>query len=187
MRVLVAFLFFLAQPFWETKPPEKWTDREIETVLSASPWVETVGPEPSVRVYLATAAPIEQAEAERRIRAKKPGAMLDPDYLDYLLENREQAFVLAIPYGNLGGLGNAEENKRMELDTEMKIGRKTYKILGHFPPTTADPVLRLIFPRAVKPTDKTVLFTLYVPGVAFPERDVSFNVKDLMFRGKLEM
>ena len=187
MHALVALLFFLAQPFWETRPPEKWTDREIETMLHASPWGEIVGSDPAVHVYLATAAPIEQAEAEQRIRAKRPGPMLDPDYLDYLRENREESFVLAIPYDSLGGMGKAEENKRMELDTEMKVGRKSYPILGHFPPTTTDPVLRLIFPRVVKTTDKMVEFKLYVPGVTFPERDVVFYTKDLMFHGKLEM
>jgi hypothetical protein len=69
----------------------------------------------------------------------------------------------------------------------MKIGKKSYRILGHFPPTDTDPVLRLVFPREVKPTDKTVTFKLYVPGLPFPERDASFYVKDLMFQGKLEM
>jgi len=28
---------------------------------------------------------------------------------------------------------------------------------------------------------------LYLPGLNFPERDVEFRVKDLMFQGKLEM
>ena len=48
-------------------------------------------------------------------------------------------------------------------------------------------VLRLIFPRAVKPTDKTVVFRLYLGGLKFPEREVEFRVKDLTYQGKLEM
>jgi hypothetical protein len=187
MHAFVALLFFLAQPFWEARPPEKWTDREVATMLEASPWVLTTGPEPSIHVYLATAAPIEQAESESRARSKKPIPMLDPDYLDYIRENREQVFILAIPYHKLADAGRAEENKRMETDTEMKVGRKTYKILGHFPPTETDPVLRLVFPRAVKPSDKSVDFDLYIPGVSFPERTVTFYVKDLLYHGKLEM
>jgi hypothetical protein len=46
-------------------------------------------------------------------------------------------------------------------------------------------VLRLIFPRKVEASDKTVLFGLYVPGIAFPEREVEFKVKDLFYQGKL--
>jgi hypothetical protein len=69
----------------------------------------------------------------------------------------------------------------------MVIGRKTYHFTGHFPPTPSDPVLRLIFDREVKETDKAVGFRLYLPGLNFPEREVEFRVKDLMFQGKLEM
>lgn len=187
MHAFVALLFFLANPFWESRPPEKWTDREVETMLHASPWVEVVGPDPAVQVSFATAAPVEQAESEWRTRSKKPMPMLDPDYLDYVRENRETAFVLAISYDKLANSGKAEENQRMEQDSTMTIGRKDYKLLGYFPPTTTDPVLRLIFPRAVKPSDKIVEFRLYVPGAPFPEREISFRVKDLVYRGKLEM
>jgi len=187
MPAVVALLFFLSQPFWETKPPEQWTDREIETVLHTSPWAQTADPEPALLVYFATAAPIEEAEAELRARATKPMPQPDPDYVDYLRDNRENVFVLCIPYRTLAGVGNAEEDRRLETESRMKIGKKTYQILGHFPPTPSDPVLRLVFPREVKTTDKMVEFQLYVPGVPFPERDVSFYVKDLMFHSKLEM
>ncbi|MDR3698106.1 MAG: hypothetical protein P4L56_00640 [Candidatus Sulfopaludibacter sp.] len=187
MHAVIALFFFLSQPFWQSKPPEKWTDREIDTVLHTSPWVQTAGPEPAVLVYFATAAPIEEAEAELRVRSTKPTPMLDPDYLDYVRENRDNAFILAIPYSKLTGLGDAEEDRRMQRESRMKIGKKTYQILGHFPPTPTDPVLRLVFPRAVKTTDKMVEFELYIPGVAFPERDASFFVKDLLFHDKVEM
>jgi hypothetical protein len=187
MHAVIALFFFLAQPFWETKPPEKWTDREIDTVLHSSPWVEAAGPEPAVLVYFATAAPIEEAEAQLRARASQPAPMLDPDYLDYVRDNRDHAFILGIPFSKLNGLGNAGENKRMQTESRMKVGKKTYQILGHFPPTPTDPVLRLVFPREVKSTDKTVEFQLYIPGVPFPERDVLFYVKDLVFHDKVEM
>jgi len=42
--------------------------------------------------------------------------------------------------------------------------------------------LRLIFPRAVKATDKTVLFRLYLGGLNFPEREAEFRVKDLTYQ-----
>jgi hypothetical protein len=69
----------------------------------------------------------------------------------------------------------------------MLAGRKTWQLVGHFPPSPSDPVLRLVFPREVQPTDKSVLFRLYLPGISFPEREVEFRTKDLMYHGKLEM
>ena len=69
----------------------------------------------------------------------------------------------------------------------MITGRKTWQLAGHFPPNQSDPVLRLVFPREVQPTGKSVLFRLYLPGVAFPEREVEFRIRDLMYHGKLEM
>jgi hypothetical protein len=187
MRFLLAALFFLAPPFWETKPPERWTAREIDAVRNDSPWAQSVGPDPKVLVYLATAGPIEDAEAEARLRTRNPLAEPDPDYLDYLRENGDQHFVLAIPEVTLAGLAQPGEERLMEEQTQMAIGRKTYKIIGHFPPTEADPVLRLVFPREAQPTDKSVIFRLYLPGVPFPSRETEFRIKDLMYHGKLAM
>jgi hypothetical protein len=187
MRLLLVALFFLGQPFWETKPPERWNDREIDTVLHDSSWAQTVGPEPTALVYLATAGPIEDGEREARLRTRNPLPEPDPDYLDYLRENRQKQFVLAIPQVTLRGLNKPGEEKAMEEQTVMLIGGKSYKIVGHFPPTEADPVLRLVFPREAQATDKNVLFRLYLPGMPFPNREVEFPVKSLLYHGKLAM
>jgi hypothetical protein len=185
-HALVALLFFLAQPFWETKPPEKWSDEEIDTVRHASPWVQATGRDPDFLVYLATAAPIEEAEAELRLRTKHPLDEPDPDYIDFLRLNRDKVIVLAIPW-NLNRFGNEAEQKRMEDESVMAIGRKKYPLVGHFPPSRLDPVLRLVFPREVKPTDKSVQFQFYLPGVSFPQREHEFRIKDLMYHEKLEI
>ena len=187
MRVLAVVLFFLAAPFWEAKPPERWSDREIDSLRNDSPWAQSVGPDPKVLVYLATAAPIEDAEEEARLRTKNPLADPDPDYLDYLRENRDKEFVLAVPDVTLRGLAQPGEEKAMEERTEMVIGRKSFKIVGHFPPTENDPVLRLVFPREAASSDKSVVFHLYLPGLPFPARDVEFRVKELTYHGKLAM
>ena len=154
MHTLLPLFFFLAQPFWETKAPEAWSIAEIEAIRTASPWAQRTDEAPVAVVYLATAAPIEHAEAELRLRLKKnPNPMLepDPDYVEFLSTHRADTFVLAVTYPTLAGLGDARESKRMEEESVMLIGKKSYGILGHFPPTPSDPVLRLIFPRAVKP------------------------------------
>ena len=188
MLAALGLLFLLSHPFWETKPADRWTDREIDTVLHASPWSEPVGPEPEMLIYLATAAPIEEAEGELRLRSKHPLTEPDPDYADYLRQNRAESLVLGVRWNPQTGFGTEPERKRMENECEMVIGKKTYKILGHFPPTTADPVLRLVFPRReLKLADKSVVFRLFLPGIAFPEREAQFWVKDLMYHGKLEM
>ena len=190
MHALLPLFFFLIQPFWEAKPPERWTDAEIQSLRTDSPWAQRSPESPQVVYYLATAAPIEQAEGELRLRMKKnphPLPEPDPDYVEFLRDHREQSLVLAIAYPTIPQITDREESKRMEEDSVMLIGRKTYHIEGHFPPVPSDPVLRLIFPRAVKPTDKTVLFRLYLGGLNFPEREVEFRVKDLLYQGKLEM
>jgi hypothetical protein len=190
MRILLAWFFLWGQPFWETKPPEHWSDGEIESLRTESPWAQRTTQDPSTVVFLATAAPIEHAEAELRLRYRKNSNRLaepDPDYSEYLSLHRNEQFVLGVTYKSLKGLSQAGEDKRMEEESAMLVGNRTYKILGHFPPTPSDPVLRLIFPRAVKPTDKSVVFRLYLGGMSFPEREVEFRVKDLVYQGRLEM
>jgi hypothetical protein len=187
LRLLLPLLFLAGTPFWETHPPESWSDAEIASVRQASPWAQFIGPAPDVLVWLATAAPILDAEAEARLRAKAPEREPDPDYAAYLTEHSGQILVLAIQYPTLSGLGDAAEDRRMEKQCVMKIGKKSYPMLGHFPPVPSDPVLRLVFPREVKPGDKEVNFQLYLPGISFPEREAIFRVKDLTYHGKLAM
>jgi hypothetical protein len=187
MRALLPLLLFLAQPFWEAKPPEQWSDFQIRSIRTDSPWAQT---SEGSTIFLATAAPIEHAEAELRLRLKhnpNPLPEPDPDYVEYLRDHREQNLVLGISYPTLAHTSDARENKRMEDESVMIVGKKSYQMLGHFPPTPSDPVLRLIFPRVVKAGDKTVLFRLYLGGLNFPEREAEFRVKDLVYQGKLEM
>jgi hypothetical protein len=187
MHALLPLFFFFAQPFWEARPPETWSNQEIAMLRTNSPWAQVMGPDPGVLVYFATALPIEEAEGELRLRTKNALREPDPDYLTYLSENREKHFVLAIPYDKIRAAQKEEESRKMESESVMVIGRKTYKIVGHFPPTPSDPVLRLVFSREVQATDKKIVFRLYLPGIEFPEREAEFQVKELLYHGKLEM
>src|SRR5689334_7343196 len=107
MHALLSLVFFMAQPFWQAKAPEDWTLAEISTLRTNSPWAQQVGPTPAVLVYLATATPVEEAESELRVRSKSPLREPDPDYAAYITAHRDQNFVVAIPYANLGKLGKA--------------------------------------------------------------------------------
>ncbi|HEX5431010.1 MAG TPA: hypothetical protein VFW83_03525, partial [Bryobacteraceae bacterium] len=68
---LWALIFLMAAPFWEAKSPQNWTNQELQTMLTDSPWAQMVAgpgtaePLPPVLVFIATAAPIEQAEQEQ--------------------------------------------------------------------------------------------------------------------------
>ena len=51
----------------------------------------------------------------------------------------------------------------------------------------ADPYLRLVFPRQIGPKDKTIEFDLYLPGVPDSYRIAEYVIKEMMYRGKLEI
>ncbi len=195
----VLFLFFAA-PFWETKAPADWSEDELRQMLTDSPWAQMVTAPgsvaaPPVQVYLATAVPIEQAERERdrRYKRKRPPTappvedQLAAEYRLWLEDNRATHIIVAVRIDTNRGFLDDKETHQMEEDSVMHVGRKKIKMTGHFPPTATDPYLRLAFPRQVSPTDKSVSFELYLPGVPNPFREAEFKVKDMVVNGKLEM
>lgn len=194
----IGVLLFLAAPFWETKAPAEWTEDELQRLLTNSPWAQMAEAPaksngPGVQVYLATAAPINQAERERDRRAlRKRPVPPEPDplaeeYRVWLEDNRKSQIVLAVNVWNTNAYSKSREMARMENECVMRAGRRKFKMSGHFPPSPGDPYLRLAFPRQVEPGDKTISFDLYLPGIPLPFRTVEFNVKDMMLKGKLEM
>jgi hypothetical protein len=201
MYWLALVLVMLAAPFWEVKAVGEWSDQELQQVLTDSPWAQmAVAPGNAagalpVQVYLATAGPVEQAERERDLRAErkrppKAARVEDPlaaEYRAWLADNRAGQVVVAVRVGNPQAFSDEKETRQMEEESVMRVGRKKFKITGHFPPSAGDPYLRLAFPRQVSASDKTVSFDLYLPGVAVPFRAVEFKVKDMMVKGKIEM
>jgi hypothetical protein len=95
--------------------------------------------------------------------------------------------VVAVSGTSLETMSNGDETRQMEKDCVMKVGRKKYKMTGHFPPSPRDSYLRLIFPRVAVDSDKEIVFELYVPGAMPPYREAYFKVRDLYYKGKLEM
>src|ERR1700722_18139644 len=88
-------------------------------------------PKSEVQIYVSTASPVQQAEAELARRRAKP---LGDDYLDYIRQEGSQNVVLAIAYRDWTALEDAEESRRMQDESIMKVGRKKYPMVGHFPP-----------------------------------------------------
>ena len=195
--IWLALLFLFAAPFWETKAPADWSEEELARMFTDSPWAEVISAPgkvdaPPVQVFLATAAPMEQAERERdlRHRRKRPQDAPDPlaeEYRAWFAENRATQIVLAVAVADRQALASDRDTQQMEQECVMRVGRKKIKMSGHFPPSAGDPYLRLAFPRQVEPGDKTVTFELYLPGVAMPFRVAEFKVKDMMVKGKLEI
>ena len=201
MHAILATLALLAAPFWESKLPEQWSDEELSRLLHDSPWAQVavfrslVGGAGGVQVYLASARPIEEAEEQVRLRNRKrnkpagtlAGEELDQEYKGFLSSSPGKYIVLAVSFPNAGALADAAEAKKMEEECVLKVGRRKYKIAGHFPPTSFDPYLRLIYRRVVEPSDKEFSFQLYLPSVAAPYREAIFRTKELVYKGKLEM
>src|SRR5580658_6523389 len=199
MMQFLLFLFLFADPYWVSKPPPEWTDAQLLALLTNSPWAQPVeGPgtnSPPVEVFLATAAPIQLAEKERdrRVQARRrPGPALGEspavtEYRLWLEDNRATQIVVAVPIQNNKGFLDEREVRRMEDESVMRVGKKKIKMTGSFPPSEADPFLRLAFPRQVELSDKTLYFDLYLPGVPAPFRTAEFALKDMVVAGKLEL
>ncbi len=190
MRACLLVIALLARaPFWETKPPEQWTDDELHELLSDSPWaqqaVDSTGA--GVGVRLATARPVREAERELARRTAAPEDTQTDEYEEFLRENAGKQIVLAVAFSTASALDDPAEVKRMEERCVLKVGKTRHRMTGHFPPSPGDPYLRLVFPRVITPADKSLVFELYLPGVPNPYRRAEFRIRDLNYRGSTEM
>lgn len=193
--------WLLAVPFWESAPPVKWSEEQLIGLLNDSPWAQTVGdvgratrlPGPPVLMYLASATPMRQAEEEliRRRYKQQPdlhAAVVDAreEYKAYLAEQGGKVIVVAIPLA-AHALSDVGETKRMESESLLRVGKRKVKATGHFPPTPADPILRLIFPRDLAEGTKEFTVEVYLPSISGPYRSATFRVKDLVYRGQPDL
>jgi hypothetical protein len=193
---LLCALLAAPPPFWESKSPHDWTDLEISSLLHDSPWARAalaqgIVHQPGVQTYLSSALPMQEAEAQvkrRRQIRNRPAAPVETDeYLEFVKQHKAESIVLTVFFPDPVQLADAKEAKRMEEECFLKVGRKKYKMTGHFPPTPDDPYLRLVFPRQLGPKDKTLEFDLYLPGAPDPYRIAEYVIKELMYKGKLEI
>ena len=205
---MVALLSF-AEPFWQVKPLMEWTDVELTQFLADSPWAQmsaqpgkaqvgrNAGSGQPIQVYIATAGPVVKAMAERdrRTELRRPGTAkalagdpLSEERAVWFADNREKHIIVAARVGNNDAFSKEGETRRLEQDSAMDTGHGRVRLTAYFPPTSTDPHVYLAFPRdVVSPTDKVVIFELYLPGAPGPYRTLQFKVKDLLFDGKLEM
>lgn len=176
-----------APPFWETKDPARWTEVEIETLMSQSPWgaPTTLG---GAIAFVASAKPMRDAEEEVWKRRELRGEVKaeEEDYHAYINQNPGKHIVLAVRMPLTLALSNAKEMKTMEKECFIRVGKQKVRAIGHFPPTPSDPYLRILFPRVPVAGMKVLSFGLYLPGVNKPFQDFEVYPKDMVFRGQLE-
>lgn len=193
-------LLMLSASFWETKAPADWTEEELLRLFTDSPWAQMVEASAqaeshgsAVEIFLATAGPMQDAEKERQRRYVRKSNLpavespMDTEYRLWLEDNQATQIVLAVRIPRTKDFDDAGQVKRMEDQSIMRVGRKKYKMTGHFPPTANNVYLRMAFPRQVTESDKSIEFDLYLPGVTPPYRMVEFRVKDMVVKGKLEL
>lgn len=199
--LLLAWLQVSA-PVWERKTAAESTDEELAEVLTASPWTQMHRlrlpaardaasggfANPGVHLLLATAGPIREAERELRRRKIAATAGPEPDadweFEEFLEANPGRYIVLAVRILRPELLERPDSVQRMERESRLRIGDRSYELVGHFLPAPDDPYLRLIFPRDVRDTDTELRFELYLPGVPLPFRTVRFELDKLTWRGR---
>src|ERR1044072_1262815 len=138
MHSIALWLALAAAQFWETKAPQDWSEEQLRILLTDSPWAQKV-PGDGTIVFLATAPPIQNAEREIwRRRTAKGSTPPDPEYAEFLDNDKGRHIVLAIAYDDAKPLAIAGEAKRMEQESMLKVGKKKYKMTGLFPPTPRD-------------------------------------------------
>lgn len=199
--LLLLGLLWMAQaaaPFWEAVPPKDWTDEQVKQLFFSSPWarreettVETGDsstklPFKAVHFFLATAKPMQLAEQEMRNRDPNREDPLLEEYLDFLKDNPGRYIILAV-FVAVPQYLTEKRTHEMEDKCFLRVGKRKYRMVGHFPPTQWDPYLRLVFPRDIQPDDQTLSFDLYLPGVPAPFRSVDFPIKSLIYNGQPEM
>lgn len=192
MHLLSAAFLFLAAPFWEAKTPREWSNLDLDVIFRNSPWAQTallttrLGGEAEIFVYLGSAKPMQEAEAERWARRKQQPDPVAGDYIAWAAENRGKYIVLSVRVPVSATFTDESEARRMEKETSMRIGRKRFLPVTHFPPSSTDPYLRYVFPREVPDSAKKLSFDFYVPSIAGAFREAEFTLKDLTYKGQLE-
>jgi hypothetical protein len=189
---IAAALFLAGAPqphtdaFWNVKPPSEWSAEEVREILQHSPWATVSkatmgGP---LKIHLASAEPMIEAEIrERQARRYKvePGPSFE-EYQALIKEGNSIALAVLIP--DPVAMSDAIESRSLERDSVLHVGKRTYKLVTYFPPNPGDPYLRYVFPREVKPGDKSLMFDIYIPGIAYPQRHIEFDLKEMVYKGR---
>jgi hypothetical protein len=178
-----------AADFWETKPFAMWSDQELRQVTTDSPWAKKIAlalgraggaTDTSVVISWRSALPLKQALVRSQIGL---GGTVTPQARE-LLDHKETGYVVSVD-GLPAKLAGSTANIRVE--TSIKAGDKPRvgPEEGLAQPSGDTLVLAFVFPRTpIGLEDKTVEF---VTRVGAYEIKGIFNLKEMVFHGRLEM
>lgn len=200
-------LWLFADPFWVEKTPKEWTDAQIATLTTDSPWAimmrAPVGEFPAAQTYIATAGPIQEAEQEIQ-RRKEARSTREPEFDPYAEEYQAWVeefgpthVILAIRISDQKAYFDANELDEMEKECVMRLAGRKAQYTGYFPPSEDDPFLRLAFPKDLSKLkldklpdslkNEKLKFDLYVPGITGPYRAAEFRLADMVLDGELQL
>ena len=192
IKWIAVFYLMLFAPFWETKEPAEWSAGELGQMFLQSPWsqaavpISNTGGEEDVPVYIGSALPMRNAEAQRWKRSKmEPDAVAD-EYRAWIVTNASKYIVLTVETPRSVDFSDGAEVEVMKKETTLRVDRKKYDLAMYFPPSSSDNHLRFAFPREVAAKAKKLRFEFYVPSIRGQYREAEFNLKDLTYKGQPE-
>ena len=193
---VLASTLALASNFWETKPFTDWSDRELQQLMSDSPWsrkVSVVLNAPGRAGSLAMPAqlkltiswrsslPMKQALVRNQVGIDRP----IPSDSQLLLERQEEFYIVSV-----SGLPLSYSRATGTLKTETFLQRERRAPISPSS-TVIQPVkdtlmLVFAFPRSDEITlkDKDVEFVTRVGEIEIRKK---FNLKSMVFHGELEL
>ena len=195
---VLASTVVLGADFWETKPFTDWSDKELQQLVSDSPWARTITvvlsapgggrsalPATLQRLKLTvswrSSLPMKQALVRNQVGLDQP----IPAESQLLLERRDDFYLVS-----LSGLPLSYSRATGTLRTETFLRR------DHLPPippssTIIQPVkdtlmLVFAFPRTdpITVRDKDVEFVTKIEQIVIRKK---FDVKRMVFHGELEL
>jgi hypothetical protein len=186
----MAYAILGAADFWETKPFTMWTDQELQQVSTDSPWAKKIviaaggraggASDTPVVISWRSALPMKQALVRMQVGL---GGALTPQ-ARAMLDQRETGYVVSVdglPARLAGSTANIWVDTSIKVDDKARVGPDE----GLAQPSGNSLILGFMFPRApIGPEDKTVEFVTKVG--AFEIKGV-FNLKEMVFHGRLEM
>ena len=210
---LMPWLLFAAG-FWDTKPFPEWSDKELQKLMTDSPWVRQIrgkinaqpsdepgqaqipdlsGPTsaaaPSLPVMLRWISALPVKQGEMRARFGKDAATA-PEARKFL-EQPRTFYILAVAGipGYLiskGGADNAKEAIARSTILTLKGKPSMQPTVVEFAPAGLNVTVMLGFPRSNEITlaDEEVAFSTVIGTVLVRYK---FKLKDMVVRGKLEL
>jgi hypothetical protein len=205
------------KPFWEERDPKDWTPAEVEEMLTHSPWataahisffngpggenglprVDTFGNNRDPRTRgrggsKSTANPGISNAGEFHAVARWESARPIYSASKTRLEDATHFYVVALigDLPDLGGSGDDDPAARLQRSTMMREATRLERkgespiYLQRLQPVTGGDLFYFSRLEPIKPSNKDINFTTRMGPL---EIKAKFSLKDMMYRGKLEL